>query len=254
VRFRLTCPQPTVDARLCGKYSLAVTTSVARYDGYSQWYERTFSTYSYKAEREFLRNSLGSGQEQICLDVACGTGIHDQLLADAGYRVLGIDISSDQLRLARSRVAAAVQADACFLPVADEVVAVVVGMFFHTDVEDFAAVIRDVARCLRAGGRFIYVGPHPCFIGPFVDRTTECHESALKFVKGYGANGWTRRGSGGVLGLWSRVGGHHKTLAGFINAIAGSGLRIESVAEFAGGGTVLPRNVAVVADKTGMEH
>jgi hypothetical protein len=43
-------------------------------------------------------------------------------------------------------------------------------MFFHTDVEDFATVARDVARCLCPGGRFIYVGLHPCFIGPFVNR------------------------------------------------------------------------------------
>ncbi len=37
--------------------------------------------------------------------------------------------------------------------------------------EDFGAVVHQVARCLRPRGRFICVGLHPCFIGPFVDRT-----------------------------------------------------------------------------------
>jgi hypothetical protein len=39
--------------------------------------------------------------------------------------------------------------------------------FFHTDVEDFAAIVREVARCLRSGGRFIYLGVHPCFVLPW---------------------------------------------------------------------------------------
>ena len=35
------------------------------------------------------------------------------------------------------------------------------GMFFHTDVEDFGAVMREVARCLCSGGRLVYLGVHP---------------------------------------------------------------------------------------------
>jgi hypothetical protein len=62
-------------------------------------------------------------------------------------------------------------------------------MFFHTDVEDFAVVAHQVARCLRPGGRFIYIGLHPCFIGPFVDRTTESGDLALRFALGYGVPG-----------------------------------------------------------------
>jgi SAM-dependent methyltransferase len=38
---------------------------------------------------------------------------------------------------------------------------------------DFVAVAREIARCLRPGGRFIYLGLHPCFIGPFSNRMNE---------------------------------------------------------------------------------
>ena len=85
----------------------------------------------------------------MCLDVACGTGRSGRLLRDAGYRAVGFDISADQLRFARPRLAAAVRADARRLPVPDASADVATGMYFHTDTEDFAAVVREVARCLR---------------------------------------------------------------------------------------------------------
>lgn len=185
----------------------------------------------------------------MCIDLACGTGLCAQAIADAGYRAAGFDISADQLRFARRRLGAVAQADACFLPVQDESVSVVVGMFFHTDPEDFAAVARQVARCLRPRGRFIYAGLHPCFIGPFVDRTSEPAEGQLLFSTGYGSVGWANRASGDGSGVGGRVGFHHKTLASFFGAIANSGLSIRTVQEIAGGGVELPRNIGVVAEK-----
>ena len=220
--------------------------SSARYDGISEWYDTNFSEIG--EEAEYLSDALGDGRGRVCLDVACGTGRHGVAIADAGYVPIGIDISADQLRFARQRLLA-VQGDALSLPVADGAVDRAVGMYFQTDIEDFAGVVREVARCLRRGGRFIYIGLHPCFIGPFADRTTEDEDRLLTFVPGYSRSGWARRGSGSGDGLWSRVGGHHKTLAEFIGAFAKAPLRLHSVLEFAGGGTVLPRNLGIVAEK-----
>ncbi len=156
---------------------------------------------------------------------------------------------TDQLRFARRRLASVARADACLLPVRDESVPVMVGMFFHTDLEDFAAALRQVARCLRPGGRFIYAGLHPCFIGPFVNRMGESQELRLQFLPGYGYVGWANRASGDGTGLGGRVGFHHKTLASFLGAIVSSGLRIRDVREFASSGVVLPRNIGLVAEK-----
>jgi SAM-dependent methyltransferase len=180
-----------------------------------------------------------------------GTGRHGRAIANCGYRAVGFDISADQLRFARGRLGAAVRADARLLPLRDQAVGMAVGMFFHTDVADFAAVVRDVARCLRAGRRFIYIGLHPCFIGPFVERTSESRDATLTFVAGYGQVRWADRGSGDGSGVGGRVGFHHKTLARFLGAITGAGLNVRGVREFSGGGTVLPRNLAVVAERPG---
>jgi ubiquinone/menaquinone biosynthesis C-methylase UbiE len=124
----------------------------ARYDGHSEWYDETFGAFFYEEETAFLRERLGVGRGQICLDVACGTGLHGRTVAEAGYRAVGFDVSADQIRFARRRLDAAVRADARRLPLRDGAVALALGMFFHTDVADFAAMVRDVARCLRPGG------------------------------------------------------------------------------------------------------
>jgi SAM-dependent methyltransferase len=228
-----------------------MVSGAARYDGHSEWYDQYFGPGHRPPEEElaFLREALGTGYGQVCVDLACGTGLWAPPIAEADYRTAGFDISADQLRFARRRLASVARADACLLPVRDESVSVVVGMFFHTDLEDFAAAVREVARCLRPGGRFIYAGLHPCFIGPFVNRMSESQERRLQFLPGYGHVGWANRASGDGTGLGGRVGFHHKTLASFLGAIVSSGLRIRDVREFASSGVVLPRNIGLVAEK-----
>ncbi len=115
----------------------------ARYDGHSEWYDQHFGPGHRPPAEElaFLREALGSGHGRVCVDLACGTGLWAQPISEAGYRAAGFDISADQLRFARRRHGAVARADVCLLPVQDESVPVVVGMFFHTDLEDFAAVV-----------------------------------------------------------------------------------------------------------------
>jgi SAM-dependent methyltransferase len=227
-----------------------VRPGIARYDGHAQWYDETFSASLKDEEVAFLRESLGPGRGQACLDVACGTGRFGRILAEVGYRPAGFDISADQLRFARPRLAAVVRADARLLPVRDASVAAAAGMFFHTDVEDFGAVVSEVARCLRPGGRFVYLGLHPCFVGPFVYRMAEAEDLALNFATGYGTSGWADRGSGDGSVIGGRVGFHHKTLANFLEAFARAGLAIRAVREFyTAGHAVLPWNLAVATEK-----
>src|SRR5580700_10943654 len=129
-----------------------MVSGAARYDGHSEYYDRHFGPGPRPAEElAFLREALGTGHGLVCVDLACGTGLWAQPIAEAGYRAVGFDISADQLRFARHRHAAVARADLCSLPVRDQSVPVVVGMFFHTDLEDFAAALRQVARCLRPG-------------------------------------------------------------------------------------------------------
>lgn len=223
--------------------------SKARYDGYADWYDETTSHWPKDEETGFLRDHLGAGRGEVCLDIGCGTGRYGAAVAAAGYRAVGVDLSRDQLRFARRRLAAAVCGDGRRLPARDGAVPVAVGMYFHTDVADFAGVVREVARCLRPGGRFLYVGLHPCFLGPFVYRLEESAERGLTFMPGYGQVGWASRGSGDGTHVAGRVGFHHKTLESFLSAIIQAGLCLREVRELSGNGTVLPRNLGLVAEK-----
>jgi ubiquinone/menaquinone biosynthesis C-methylase UbiE len=232
-----------------------VRPGIARYDGNADWYDETFSAFRHQDEEAWLRECLGPGGGAVCLDVACGTGRSGRLLRDAGYRAVGFDISADQLRFARPRLAAAVRADARRLPVPDASADVATGMYFHTDTEDFAAVVREVARCLRPGGRFAYLGVHPCYVGPFVYRLDERQDQSLTFTPGYGTagsgtGGWATRASGDGSRIGGRVGFHHKTLAGFLQAFMDAGLVLRSVREFvAPAGGILPWDLALLAEK-----
>jgi len=223
---------------------------MARYDGNAEWYDETFSAFHTEAAESWFRECLGPGGGAVCLDVACGTGRSGRILREMGYRAVGFDISADQLLFARPRLAAAVRADARRLPVPDASADVATGMYFHTDTEDFAAVVREVARCLRPGGRFAYLGVHPCYVGPFVYRLDERQDQTLTFTPGYGTTGWAGRASGDGSRIGGRVGFHHKTLASFLQAFGDAGLALRSVREFvATGGGILSWDLALLTEK-----
>jgi SAM-dependent methyltransferase len=222
--------------------------TAARYDGHADWYHENFAE-PLDEDVTALTGLLGPGTGQVCLDLACGTGRHLPVLAAAGYRPLGLDLSADQLRIARGHGHGLARADARALPLPAASVDAVAGTYFHTDVEDFPAVVAEVARCLRPGGRFAYVGVHPCFVGMFVDRVTEARDGSLSFRPGYGTRGWAERSVPGGLGLSTRVGFHHKTLDGFLGAFTGAGLHLTRVTELWASGVVLPRDIAVAATR-----
>jgi ubiquinone/menaquinone biosynthesis C-methylase UbiE len=140
--------------------------SHAYYDGHAEWYERTFVTGGpANASREAALRLLGPGSG-LLLDVGCGTGTHTAAFTERGWRAVGVDLSADQLRLARARGVDALQADAANLPFGAEEFDAVVSIWTHTDVEEFSLLLREVVRVLRLGGPFVYVGAHPCFVGP----------------------------------------------------------------------------------------
>src|SRR5919108_3672976 len=92
----------------------------ARYDGLAEWYDETFAHYGrgHSSSAAHLRRLLSEGRGW-CLDIGCGTGIHFDAIAATGRRGLGIDVSEDQVRLARRRSDALVRGDGTRLPFAD---------------------------------------------------------------------------------------------------------------------------------------
>ena len=235
----------------------------ARYDGVAEWYDAAFSTYAQEdSSAGLLGRVVGEFVDAgtIVLDVGCGTGLHFEALQRRGLQVVGVDVSIDQLGLASSRSTCVVQASAAQLPFASGSIEVVVATFIHTDVDDFAAVTREVARVLRTGGRFVYIGTHPCFIGPFLRRSLERESSELLIRRGYGDTHLVFEGSGTSGGIFkAKVGARNLPLGVFLGAFLDAGLAIDRLvdldtssrpwAQDRTDGTIVPWNVLVIAAK-----
>lgn len=67
-----------------------------------------------------------------CLDVGCGGGLHFPTITSTGRRILGIDVSFNQIRIASTRSSDLAQADAARLPFRDDTFATVTSTFTHT--------------------------------------------------------------------------------------------------------------------------
>ncbi|MFC0504619.1 class I SAM-dependent methyltransferase [Micromonospora costi] len=218
--------------------------TTAAYDAIADWYEQFASDTAgdYMARvRAQLADLLGPGSGR-CLDLCCGTGAHAAELRRLGWAPVGVDLSAGQLRHARTRLPVA-RADATRLPVVDAGVPAVTCVLGHTDLPDYPAVIAEAARALAPGGRFVHVGVHPCFIGPFADRSDPAR---IVIDGGYAERERSFR-AWSVHGVRARVGAWHVPLADLLNAVTAAGLTLTRLQE--SGSTPIPDLLALQATK-----
>ncbi|MEU7821609.1 methyltransferase domain-containing protein [Catellatospora sp. NPDC049133] len=208
------------------------TETTAAYDAHADWYNDFMSPTAGDYLRRVhatIADLLGPG-DGLCLDVCCGTGAHAPAVADLGWTPIGVDLSAGQLRHAMRRLPVVV-ADAAALPFADASLPAAVCVLSSTDVPDYAAVVRDIGRVLRPGGRFVHLGVHPCFIGAFADWSGK---PRVVVDERYAEREHTFQ-TWNPHGVRARVGGWHIPLADLLNAAMAAGLRLERVTETGGG-------------------
>lgn len=119
--------------------------------------------------REAEARLLGDVAGRDVLEVGCGAAQGARWLTAQGARVTAFDVSRGQLLQSREldrrtglEVPRVVQADAQRLPFRDTAFDVVVSAFGGIPfVSDSAGTMREVARVLRPGGRFVFSTTHP---------------------------------------------------------------------------------------------
>lgn len=111
-----------------------------------------------------LVDAVAAGAEDIALDVACGPGLVVNALGRVTRRAVGVDVTPAMLAragaLAREhglRNVEWVLADAPPLPVADAAFSIVTSRFAFHHLSDPAAVLADMKRACRPGGRVAVV-------------------------------------------------------------------------------------------------
>jgi SAM-dependent methyltransferase len=203
-----------------------------RYDGLADWYDRQIGGLGVTTTAITTLAGLVGAGPGTCLDLGCGTGIAIPALLERGWCVVGVDLSGDQLRLAQQRVGKSgawlVTADATALPFANGAFDAVVSLLTHTDLDNPEAAFAEAARVLRRGGRLVYVGTHPCFVTPFVERRPT---GGHLLHPGYRQRGWHRAGAGFGQGIRPRVGVHHLPLADLVGALLRTGLTLTRLEE-----------------------
>jgi SAM-dependent methyltransferase len=202
----------------------------ARYDGIAEWYEREFATSDFAhVPRDAALRLLGPGPGRL-LDVGCGTGAHTAAFAERGWTVVGTDVSEQMLGYARERGVEVVRADAAALPFPDASFDAVVSVWTHTDVDNFAALVGEAGRVLAPAGRLVYVGAHPCFVGP---HSRFAHAVGVpELHPGYRATGRYDRAPGiSPTGLRIKVGAVHLTLGQLLGTFVHAGFAIERFEE-----------------------
>ncbi|MFC9507274.1 class I SAM-dependent methyltransferase [Streptomyces sp. NPDC057002] len=209
---------------------MVTSKTTAVYDEHADWYNEFMSPAGggdyIRRVHATLGDLLGSGDGSTCLDVCCGTGAHAPTVAALGWSPVGFDLSRNQLRHASHRLPVAV-ADATALPLADSSVPAAVCVLASTDVPDYAAVLREIARVLAPGGRFVHLGVHPCFVGAFADRGDA---SRTVIDAGYAERSRTFA-SWNTTGVRARLGAWHAPLSDLLNGATAAGLRIERTVE-----------------------
>ncbi|MEV0273263.1 methyltransferase domain-containing protein [Hamadaea sp. NPDC050747] len=194
-------------------------------DWYADWVGGLHNSYSERVA-DVLQRLVPPGDGRTCLDIGCGTGARAGVLRNLGWRPVGVDLSTGQLRHAR-RVLPVAAADAAALPIATGSVDLAVSILTHTDLPDYPRVIGEAARVIRSGGRFVHVGIHPCFTGAFADRS----DPARIIVDGGYHRRERRWDSFTTQGVRNRVGAWHLPLADLLNAFRAAGLEIVDTVE-----------------------
>ncbi|MGH8990023.1 MAG: class I SAM-dependent methyltransferase [Acidimicrobiia bacterium] len=178
-----------------------------------------------------------------CLDIGCGEGHNTRLLAARGADVVALDIAEAFIDAAVEGDPGGIHylvGDGCLLPFAAESFDVVTAFMSLMDAGDPEGILHEVARVLRRGGAVQFSIGHPVSTTPFrrwVDDEAGRRQALAigdYFSEGPVTETWLFGAAPPEVRRRHRpftISYARRTLAGWLNAVAGAGLSIEAVAE-----------------------
>jgi len=146
---------------------------------YAKYYDTLYRDKDYHAECDvinqiFRRHNL---TVKSILDVGCGTGNHLIPLTEMGYYVVGVDTSSDMLKILQQKICpqrykriyeSRIQ-DFDITDTFDAVISMFAVLNYITDTDELLQTLRNIHRFLNPGGLFIFdiwYGPAVTWVKP----------------------------------------------------------------------------------------
>ena len=148
-------------------FSKDLIKKMSQYNNFARFYDALTKNVNYPQKAEFINAVLtqNSVKEGILLDLACGTGSMSVLMAERGYDVIGVDISSDMLSQAMQKACDA-EKNILFLcqpmqeldlyGTVDCAICVLDSLNHIEKVKDFKDAFKKVSLFLNPGGIFIF--------------------------------------------------------------------------------------------------
>lgn len=204
------------------------------YDAVAQRYDEFVRERSqiHRTSIPALVSACGTGRD--VLDLGCGQGVLTRELARTGRAVVGLDASTELLRIAEAQeermplgVRYVLDDAERLTSLASESFDGVASNLVLTDLENLEDTFGAVHRVLRPGGWFAFATLHPCFASPrggLVQPDAEGVSSNRYFTQGR----WYPDDQKRVLG---RLGWHHRTLSTIVNGVIDAGFSVERFAE-----------------------
>lgn len=148
------------------------------FGSYARYYDLLYQGKDYSGETGFIMSLIDRHmpETKTILDLGCGTGRHAQLLAGNGFRVTGVDQSTEMLSIAGQRAHDNLEfvhgdiRDIRLGRTYDLVIALFHVLCYQTGNTDLSAAFATAKAHLKPGGIFIF----DCWYGPAVltDRPT----------------------------------------------------------------------------------
>lgn len=144
---------------------------------YATVYDLLYKDKDYEKEAMHIAeilNKYGNGKIKKVLNLGCGTGKHDRILAKMGYKMTGVDLSEEMVEIANHHLVKGGRGDCHFLQgdirtidlnsKFDAVISMFHVMSYQNNDADVIAVFNNVSRHLNKGGIFLF----DCWYGPAV--------------------------------------------------------------------------------------
>jgi len=152
---------------------------------YDSWFETPLGKKIFESEKSCIEKLINKVEDKFAVDLGIGTGLFTKILREKGYKVIGIDISDEMLKIAKNRGFEVIKHDLNEpLPFNDESFDFVFSMTSIEFLKNPENLFEEVKRVLKKDGEFLLITLNSLSLWAFVRRVKGLFIKNYVFKKG----------------------------------------------------------------------